>query len=784
MTDLADQIFESYFTVGLASHLEPLPSLLYEIVATDDSQKAEDERNAGPGKRLNPRLETYHTQSFETLKRMASNPNVSESVEAWKKLLILLDVADADPHFEGLRQFFDSRSSLQEQNDQWEEEEEDMEILPRSFEHRLSFRAPRSTPRVQWNRRPTVSGGEVSSHPARSMLGSLRRSQRRVTQERKKRQRDMFELWVGPEESKRCVRFNVRLDLHNVHLAPARESPEAAVENHTHHQGSNTLHPLDTFGDIKGSENHEAQEELSPVGSHMSKRSFMHRMLDRGIRKRSNSSGWQHDEHTDYPTHATVESDEEHLDSPSSPQVQMGRRLSAASSIERSQGTSGAKAADLECVVEDSPFEPSEYISTANRTTDVPVGGRHAPHIPFVKEGEDFMHLLRLATSFANGNAWPIGDQDPLPMIVTRAMAEAFGWEGIMHLCYGKDSLCEKEQVFAPLGRAAYLESNRKQKYNAVLSWRNNVVNEDGSVPRPDEEPEHREQASSADVGELSSLPSRSSQDSIHENLGDGPSNARPPARFIYTRTWNDWMLLFSSISSWISEYETTRVCAGLAHEFGQEPIYQNPSCMHLAPLPQAMPPVCVEQDALNSAHGFWRLPGVPGALRSESLQEHMDYRWARTKLHSSQVGTPAVMLLASAQFYFMQLASKPWVHNGSWELMYLNQCIFHSIIAEQRFPPPGHAVALEMPTTGASQAHTIQCPYPSPDGACNPLEWRQWLHSLRDGEIIAPAVSWQGWWVLIAVMNGGDRSGRSYDLQLRAPGDLVENPEPSTVYL
>ncbi|WFD28454.1 hypothetical protein MNAN1_003465 [Malassezia nana] len=196
------------------------------------------------------------------------------------------------------------------------------------------------------------------------------------------------------------------------------------------------------------------------------------------------------------------------------------------------------------------------------------------------------------------------------------------------------------------------------------------------------------------------------------------------------------------------------------------------------------MPPVCVERDAFDSAHGFWRLPGIPHALRSDSHQEHMDYRWARTRLHSSQVGTPAVMSLASMQFYFMQLSSKSWVHRGSWELAYLNHCIFHSMIAEQRFPPPGYAVALPMPSTEACQTHTIQCPYPTPDGVCQALEWKQWLHSLHDGQVIQPAVSWQGWWVLISVLNGGDRSGRSYDLQLRAPGDVTEKLDPMTLYL
>lgn len=779
MTDLRDQVFQAYFTIGLALRLEPLPNLFYETVPADDSQNPQDERNVGHGKRLEPRLETFSTQSFETLQNIASDPRLSESVEAWKKLFVLLDAADADPHFGGLRQFFDSRRP-HEQHEQGDDEEEDMEALPRSLQHRLSFRAARSTPRIQWNRRPTVSGGEDSSAHGRPLLGSLRRGQGMATQDRKLKELDMFELWVGPSESPKCIRFNVRLDLHNVHLAPAREI-HGNIENSVPSETLTTLHPLDTL--CKGSENAEVQDEISPSGTHTSKRSFMHRVFDRGIRRMSASSGKHQAEQLEHPTQETMESDEDHVDSLVSPQAQIGRRTSVASSATRSHGTSGMKAADLECVVEDSPFEPSEHVSMAHPSADMHDDEVHTPHVPFVAEGEDFLHLLRRATSFVDGTACPTGDADPLPMILTRAMAEAFGWEGIMHLCYGKDSMCEKEQVFVPLGQAAYLESSRKQKYNAVLSWRKNVVNEDGSVPRPDES-EHQEQTLPADMDELRSLPSRSSLESIRETMAERASEAYPPTRFIFTRTWNDWMLLFSSISSWISEYETTRVRACLAQEFGLDPILRSPCALQMGYTSQNIPPACVQDDAVNSANGFWRLPGIPAALRFESHREHMDYRWARTKLHSSQMGTPAVMSLAAAQFYFMQLSTKPWVYLGSWELAYLNQCIFHSIIVEQRFPPPGGSAALEMPATEASKANTIQCPYPSPDGTCNAMQWKEWLRSLRDGQIISPAVSWQGWWVLISVLNGGDRSGRSYDLHLRAPGDLVESLDPTIVYL
>ena len=55
---------------------------------------------------------------------------------------------------------------------------------------------------------------------------------------------------------------------------------------------------------------------------------------------------------------------------------------------------------------------------------------------------------------------------------------------------------------------------------------------------------------------------------------------------------------------------------------------------------------------------------------------------------------------------------------------------------------------------------------------------------ALQDGQVIVPAVSWQGWWTLLAVLNGADRSGREFDLQVRAPGDPVHPEEFGSIYL
>ena len=75
-------------------------------------------------------------------------------------------------------------------------------------------------------------------------------------------------------------------------------------------------------------------------------------------------------------------------------------------------------------------------------------------------------------------------------------------------------------------------------------------------------------------------------------------------------------------------------------------------------------------------------------------------------------------------------------------------------------------------------------CPYPSTSGAWDPVEWRSWLGTLQDGQVIVPTVSWQGWWTLLAVLNGADRSGREFDLQVRAPGDPVHPEEFGSIYL
>lgn len=85
--------------------------------------------------------------------------------------------------------------------------------------------------------------------------------------------------------------------------------------------------------------------------------------------------------------------------------------------------------------------------------------------------------------------------------------------------------------------------------------------------------------------------------------------------------------------------------------------------------------------------------------------------------------------------------------------------------------------------TAGSARANL--CPMPTPDGAWTSRSWRVWLAGVHEGQILVPAVAWQAWWTLIAILNGADRSGRSYDLQVKS----FEEPfaaltDPKSVYI
>ena len=371
------------------------------------------------------------------------------------------------------------------------------------------------------------------------------------------------------------------------------------------------------------------------------------------------------------------------------------------------------------------------------------------------QNNDELLPLLRMAVHYSSTSAWSYGDQDPFPVILMQAFADAFGWEGIMHLCYGQHSACQTEHVYSALGRAADISLHQREKHDAVLSWLEKMQHDDK---------ETKPQAPS-------------------DTTPEAPSYAPPVSlRSVsgLTRTWDDWQRLFSSLSSWVSEYETARVRACLAHEYGKEQAYTTrPNHVH------ANIPPSVEQDMLQGAHGFWRLDGIPDALRQpDTHQEHMDYRWARSKLESRQIGTPLVLATAAAQFCLIQLSSASWVYNSGWELDYLDRCILQSSIMRERFPPPGESTAPPLDPGNSTRDRHVPCPNPSTSGAWDPTEWRSWLGTLQEGHIIVPAVSWQGWWTLLAVLNGADHSGREFDLQVRAPGEPVQPEDYGSIYL
>ena len=119
---------------------------------------------------------------------------------------------------------------------------------------------------------------------------------------------------------------------------------------------------------------------------------------------------------------------------------------------------------------------------------------------------------------------------------------------------------------------------------------------------------------------------------------------------------------------------------------------------------------------------------------------------------------------------------------------MYLDECIFQPTTVRTRFPPPGN-VAIPpsksyRPAPG-ERDRSNPCPCPDKHGAWHPLAWRSWLGTLCEGNIIVPAVAFQAWWTLIAVLNGADRSGRWYNLQVKADEEsFADLTDMSSVYV
>ncbi|WFD33180.1 hypothetical protein MSPP1_004238 [Malassezia sp. CBS 17886] len=801
-----DTALQLFFTVGFVPHLEPLPQLKYVHVpiAEDAESDSDDELYVGQGVRLEPRLSSYACAPLASAMSLATASDVQEAATVWAQLLVLLDTADASPHFAHLRHFFDARlNDESEPPPVGEPAVEDLEgsvasaslatsgggglggagdgTAPENagVERRGSFMsASRIARRPQWMRRPslpaTVTGRVQSEHvppvPSipRSLLGSLRRSSRRVKTGPECLATDAYELWLqegrdrdgdgglaardggagGGERSDtspRCIRFPVRLDLHAVSLAAAphhwerRRPGESAgavpVPEPAHMRRASMVASEDACGTTS-----------SPRSS------FMHRMLRRSARRGGGSAAGPSVHAYDPANADAVDSDDE--DAPAtqgdSDRGEDRAAPSTSSGLHRSDVAGVAAHPELGRVDEEAP-------------------GRRRPP-------DDLLPLLRRAAAFTGGAQRAWGAEDPLSTVLARALALAFGWEGVMHLCYGAGSSCAQQNTYSALGRAADLDSQRRRRYDAVLSWRTHVQPYDGD-DGAQEMPEADDDAAS--------LPTRRSSGSDDQGE-EAPAARRPLAHHTRMRSWHDWEQLFTSMLGWISEYETARIQYGLAHEEGFACVHADGGTgARTATSPAASPSVVA--DAVDARHGFYRHVGVPPALRAEDGTEHHDYRWARERLLSSHVVTPAVISTAALQFVFHQLATSRWVYESAWELQYLDDCVFQSSVVRERFPPPGEQMVTTKPAYRPAPHEPDRskpCPYPDTSGAWDGEAWRTWLSAVQEGDVIVPAVSAQAWWTLIAVLNGADRSGRWYNLRLKSSDETFADIDNSAVYM
>lgn len=540
---------------------------------------------------------------------------------------------------------------------------------------------------------------------------------------------ESFELGV----ESRTVHFNVRLDLHNANLAPPprpSEFPTASAED-------------------------EGESRTQSAPSRRS--SLIKRMLDRGSRRRSSqasrsaasSRSWIANHDPGDPAYSEAVDDEEH-------ELPAQVRRMSITSMGRS-GTSGTP--DLGRVDENAP------------------------------EAVDILALVRSACAATYGDALelPQGDSDPLPTIIAAAFAHAFGWEGVMHLCYGTGSpVAGDEGAFEQLGRTVDRDAMLREKYAAVFSWRDGVQSALQSDDAPDA-------PHNGDADETCSLPSRSSfAADVSENFSEGADIAENT----FQRSWSDWEEVLTSLVWWTIEYETGRVRGALAHEHGcEEAMKHTPAHAHvhtragIAALRSGTVPTpspAVVHDALNGRYGFARIPGIPTTLRHAAGEYH-DFAWARTKLRGSHIRTHLTAAVASLQYLVCQMRL-PRVKQSPWELIYLDVCVFDSNIMHTRFPPPG---TLAVPPAASYQPASGDldrrkpCPLPDAAGAWHALQWKAWLGTLHGGDIITPVVSWQAWWTLIATLNGADRTGRWFNLQVKDPSEpYADLQDMSSVYI
>ncbi|PWN34858.1 uncharacterized protein FA14DRAFT_160280 [Meira miltonrushii] len=451
-------------------------------------------------------------------------------------------------------------------------------------------------------------------------------------------------------------------------------------------------------------------------------------------------------------------------------------------------------------------------------------------------ELEDQERIEALLAPFRNSEAgswWLSGSVDPLPISIACALSEGLGWNGIMDLCYGKGSRSERSGSYQPLGRAAELDKKQEADKSRVQNWAQAVAGNptetnDAKVTTQgsptNEEIVAREklaslalttEASSDAVGPSESASVKGKKDQSNnltkignwlkkksgleeenpeETNSDQEVKLKTPFADSDTRSWQDWAELLRSISRWLVEYETTRVRNGMAGEYGHD-ILQGKVGSHVdsgfvdsnfdmgktkyVSRATYQVPRCVIKDALNKQNGFRRRHGIPEGLPiGPDGTEIGEYRWSRSRLSGNHFAT-ATTLAANSLFHCLeQIATSDWTHASAWELDYMEMCVFRSPIVGRRFPAPGSKIVSSSQTFHPDEQdedarkRAMPCPYPSADGVWSSTVWRNWLSQVQNGNIIVPAVSWQAWWTLIAVLNGGDGSDRALDVQMKAESE------------
>lgn len=451
-------------------------------------------------------------------------------------------------------------------------------------------------------------------------------------------------------------------------------------------------------------------------------------------------------------------------------------------------------------------------------------------------ELEDQERMEALLAPFRDSEAgswWLSGSVDPLPISIACALSEGLGWNGIMDLCYGKGSRSERSGSYQPLGRAAELDRKQEADKSRVQDWAQGVAGNSTGANRSEETtqslPTNEEiiareklaslaltrEASSDVVGPSESASVKGKKDQTNnltkignwlkkksgleeedpeESNQDQEIKLNTPFADSDARSWQDWAELLRSISKWLVEYETTRVRNGMAGEYGHD-IQQGKVSTHVdsgfvesnfdsgktkyVSRATYQVPRCVIKDALNKQNGFRRRHGIPEGLPlGPDGVEIGEYRWSRSRLSGNHFAT-ATTLAANSLFHCLeQIASSDWTHTSAWELDYMEMCVFRSPIVARRFPAPGSKIVSNSQTfqpdeqDEEARKRAMPCPYPSSEGVWSSTVWRNWLSQVQNGNIIVPAVSWQAWWTLIAVLNGGDGSDRALDVQLKAESE------------